>query len=410
MTTFPAAMIKLALRNILRQKVRTAMILAAIIFGVVGLIVSGGFVQDMFAQLAETIVHSQTGHIQIALRGYFGAGTRSPDKYLLRDIDGVTATIKKQPEVEYVMARIGFSGLLNNGSTDLSIVGEGIEPAKEAALGTFIHILQGRMLRQEDLNGVLLGEGVAKSLRLKPGDPASILVATTDGAMNLLDFLVVGVFQSFSRDYDDRTVKIPMPAAQELLGTSGANVVVVVLGRTEDTGKVAARLASELKGAGIEIKSWQEINDFYPKTVELYSRQFGVLRLVVLMMVLLSVLNAVNMSILERAGEFGTMRALGNRNRAVFKFVIVEGVVLGVAGSVIGTLLGLGLALVISAVGVPMPPPPNSNIGYTAHIRIEPAVVIGAFLVGVFATAIASSFPAHRVSRLPIAEALRRVV
>jgi putative ABC transport system permease protein len=57
-----------------------------------------------------------------------------------------------------------------------------------------------------------------------------------------------------------------------------------------------------------------------------------------------------------------------------------------------------------------MPPPPNSNIGFTAEIRMEPSVIFGAFFVGVVATFLATLFPAFRVSRIPIVEALRRIV
>ena len=56
----------------------------------------------------------------------------------------------------------------------------------------------------------------------------------------------------------------------------------------------------------------------------------------------------------------------------------------------IGTLLGIALALIISRIGIPMPPPPNANVGYTAFIRVVPATVAGAFLVGFFATVLAS--------------------
>jgi putative ABC transport system permease protein len=400
----------LALRNLFRHRARTMIVIGAISFGVIGLILSGGFVQDIYYQLGEALIHSQSGHIQVSQKGYFASGTRSPEKFLLPDIDGLKQRARQYGQVQDAMARISFSGLLNNGRTDFPIVGEGIEPASETKLGTFIHVMEGRDLDSADMYSILIGEGVAKSLGLHPGDLATLLVATADGAMNLLDFAVVGVFQGFSRDYDARAVKIPLAAAQKLLAASGANVIVLALHKTEDTALVAKRLSSELSAAGLELKTWEELNDFYWKAVALYDRQFGVLRLIVLIMVLLSVLNAVNMSVLERAGEFGTMRALGNRNRDVFKFVIFEGVVLGVLGSLIGVLLGLLLAWGISKIGIPMPPPPNSNLEYTGHIRIVPSVVGGAFLVGVLATVLASVPPAVRVSRLPIAEALRRVV
>ena len=228
--------------------------------------------------------------------------------------------------------------------------------------------------------------------------------------MNTLDFEVVGVFQSFSKDYDARAVKIPLAAAQELLNTRGANLLVLSLGRTRDTALALAAARELAAGRDLEAKAWNELNDFYDKTVELYDRQFGVLRLIILVMVLLSVVNSVNMSLFERIGEFGTMRAVGDRGRKIFALVMVEGVILGFIGAALGVVIGIALALAISAIGVPMPPPPNSNLGYIAEIRLVPSVLIGAFVTGWIATVLASIPPAWRVSRIPVVEALRQNV
>ncbi|MCC6610763.1 MAG: ABC transporter permease [Burkholderiales bacterium] len=403
-------MLGLALRNVVRHRVRTAITLGAIVFGVVGLVLSGGFVHDMFRQLAEVIIHSQTGHIQVAKRGFFTFGSRSPEKYTIADPAAVEKTLAARPEVADVMGRVHFSGLLNNGRTDLSIIGEGIEPGKEAKLGTYLVIREGRALAAADAFGMLIGQGVADSLKLKPGERATILLTTAEGAMNTLDFDVVGVFQTFSKDYDARAVKIPLAAAQELLNTPGVNLVVVSLGRTRDTGASAAAIRAGIGAQGLEVKAWSELNDFYDKTVDLYDRQFGVLRLIILAMVLLSVVNSVNMSLFERVGEFGTMRALGNRGRDLFLLVITEGAVLGIAGALLGTLVGIVLAIAISAIGIPMPPPPNANLGYTARILVVPSVVASAFLVGFAATVLGSVLPALRVSRMPVVAALRQNV
>ena len=73
-------MIDLALRNVFRHRVRTAITLAAIVFGVVALVLSGGFVHDMFFRLGETIIHSRSGHMQIAKEGFFSYGSRSPER------------------------------------------------------------------------------------------------------------------------------------------------------------------------------------------------------------------------------------------------------------------------------------------------------------------------------------------
>lgn len=401
-------MFKLALRNVFRQKLHTAMTLAAIMGGVAGLTVAGGWINDIFVQLSEALIHSQSGHLQVHKAGFFSAGSHAPEKYLIPSPEAVKRRIANEKEVSMVMARLNFSGLLNNGRTDLPIIGEGVEAQQEAALGSSISITQGRQLRDSDTFGILIGHGVAQALNLKPGSHVTLLVNTLEGALNSMEFEVTGVFQSFSKDYDARAIRIPLAAAQELLSTDSVNAIVVLLQQTSGTDRVAASLNEELRSSGLEVKTWVELNDFYEKTVELYKGQFGVLQLIILIMVLLSVANSVNMSIFNRIGEFGTMMALGNRSSQVFRLVIVENSLLGLIGSALGLALGIALATVISAVGIEMPPPPNANVGYNAQILVVPSVLVISSAIGILATIAAAILPARHVSRMPIAEALRQ--
>ena len=399
---------KLAIRNVLRQKIRSGMTLAAIVFGVVSLILAGGFVQDTFIQLGEVIIHSQTGHLQVFKKDFVEKGTRSPERYLIDSPATLAKSIEKHAGVDEVMSRIYFSGLLNNGKRDLSIVGEGVEPDKETRLGSFIMISEGRHLKDSDHEGILIGQGVAKTLNLKPGNRVTLVLSAAEGAMNTLDFEVIGVFQSFSKDFDARAVRIPLAAAQELVFTKGANMLVVSLQKTEDTDRVLGELGAELKGSPYDVRSWKSLSDFYDKTVQLYDRQFGVLQLIILLMVLLSVTNSVNMSVFERQGEFGTMQALGNRSRDIVLLIITESAIIGLAGALIGTLIGILAALAISAIGIPMPPPPNANVGYTAYIRIVPLTLLTSACVGFIGTVLASILPAFKVTRMQVVDALRQ--
>ena len=100
--------------------------------------------------------------------------------------------------------------------------------------------------------------------------------------------------------------------------------------------------------------------------------------------------------------------ALGNRTGEVFRLIVIESTALGLVGGLLGVLLGTGLAWVISSIGIPMPPPPNANLGYTAHIQIVPLSLLTAFLVGFGATVSAVLVPARRVTRIAVVDALRQ--
>lgn len=401
-------MFKLAFRNIFRNRLRTALTLAAIISGVSAIIVSGGFVEDAFIQLREATIHSRLGHVQIYVEGYTDYGHSQPTRYLIQEPQTLVEQVRLTPHVQEVMTRVNFSGLANNGQADLPIIGEGVEANKEARLGTAMTFIAGRTLQDDEPFGIIVGEGVANALQIEVGSPLNLTINTPDGALNTLEFRLVGVFRSFSKDYDDRAVRITQAAAQELLFTPAVHSIVATLDETTHTDATVNSLRQQLDGRGFEVKSWQELADFYNKTVSLYRRQFGALQFIILVMLVLSVASTVNMVVYERTGEFGTLLALGMKRRQIFRLVLLENVLLGLIGAAMGVCIGSVLAIGISAFGLPMPPPPGSSMGYTASIHIVPWLLALAGAIGVIAVSFAALLPGRRASRLTIVDALRK--
>jgi putative ABC transport system permease protein len=185
--------------------------------------------------------------------------------------------------------------------------------------------------------------------------------------------------------------------------------MVMALKQTERYGWCNAGNCCTLRQPKAGSQYWLKLNDFYAKTVEMYDAQFGVLRIIILLMVLLSVANSVNMSVFERVGEFGTMMALGNRSRCI-RLIIAENSIIGLVPAPPQASCWASAGLAISAIGIPMPPPPNSDLAYTARISIVPGIVIGAFAVGLIATVLAAILPAMRVRHIPVVDALRQSI
>lgn len=406
-----SSIFSIALKSVYRQGMRSVATLAAISVGVAGLILAGGFVQDIFIQLGEAIIHSQTGHIQITLKGYTEGKGRSLDKYLINNTRELQEAIgNSSPRIIQTTARLGFSGVLNNGKRDLGIIGEGIEPEAEGSFGTHMRFSGGRPLDNSDEDSIIVGQGVANALGLSIGERVTLVITLPSGALNTLDFELVGIFQSFSKEFDARAVRIPIDAAQKLSDTVSSHVIVAMLDRTESTASTVDLLKQQILGNKFEVTPWSSLSDFYEKTVQLYDRQFGVLRLITLLMVFLSVINSVNMTLFERTREFGTMKAIGDTNRTIFRLILAESVWLGFFGSLLGIFLGCTLALFISTIGISMPPPPNSNLGYIAQIRLDSWPVCAAGATGFLACLLASILPAKRASKLDIVDALRHGV
>lgn len=402
-------MLTLALRNILRRPARSALTLAAIALGVTSLVLAGGYVEDTLVQLREATIKSRLGHLQVYKAGLYASGGQRPFDFLIDDAAALEEAIDTLPMVVAKARRLSFSGLLNNGRGELPIWGEGIQPEPELQLGSTLTMLQGRRLSSSDQFAIIIGEGLAQALKVVVGERVNIVLNTRDGAMNILEFDVVGVFRSMSKEYDARGVQIPLPIAAELVDTTGISALVVLLQDTAQTEQALATLTARLPATRYEVKSWRELADFYAGTAAFYERQFVILHFIILVLILLSVANTVNMTLHERTGEFGVMRALGRRGADVFRLAVLESALLGVAGATLGVVIGIALALLISAAGIPMPPAPNSEVGTIAAVRVVPSVLATAFALGLAGTVIASLLPARRAARIPVVEALRQV-
>jgi putative ABC transport system permease protein len=370
--------------------------------------VSAGFIDDFFIQLREATIHSQYGHLQVYRRGYYEFAARAPYRYMIEEPDALAARLRSVAHVIDVAPRVYFSGLLSNTRMRVPVIAEGVDAAKELKLSRHMTVTAGSMLLPQTRYGVMVGDGLARALNLKIGDNVALLVTTREGALNSLDFEVAGIFRSFSKEYDDRALRMPLASAQELLDTPSVHSLVIDLDDTSNTEEVARAVAALVPRGEFEIKTWYELADFYQRAVDLYRRYFLVLRAIIFAMVLLAVVNSVNMTIYERTGEYGMLRAMGNRRKEIRQLILAENTLLGLIGSSAGIVLGIGIALVVSAVGVPMPPMPNSSVGYTAAVHLSGREVFVSFMVGLFATCLAAVAPAWRASRVPIVTALAR--
>ena len=397
----------IALRNLLRQPRRSALAVSAVTFGVVALMLASGFIEWIYFDLRESTIRAQLGHLQVVRPGYYDAGRADPFKYLLPTSGPAVALVERQPGVVAVAPRLYFSGLVSHADTTISFSGEGVSPAQEARLSGSSIITAGTALSEADPKGVMLGAGLAHNLGVQVGDGVVLLVSTPSGGVNAVDATVCGIFSTVSKAFDDSALRLPIEMARRLLRVQGAHAWVVLLDHTTRTGKTMTSLRELLPAKEFEVTPWYELADFYNKTVALFSKQLAVMRVIVAAIIVLSISNTMIMGVMERTGEIGTAMALGATSLSVAAQFVAEGIVLGILGGLIGLALSIVLATAISAIGIPMPPPPGMAHGYVGQIRLTPELAAQTFALASLTTLIASVFPAFKASRLPIVDALR---
>ncbi|MFH1068070.1 MAG: FtsX-like permease family protein [Candidatus Glassbacteria bacterium] len=335
---------KLAWRNNWRHRWRSALTIAAIVFGL-SITLWGFCITDgSHEQLIRNSVESFTGHLQLHRRGYQDdPGLR---KYLAQDSLVERVLEGRRPEVADWGSRIATFGLASVGETSFSAFLVGIEPEREER---FIHwrekITEGEYLAPGDIEGAMIGADLAENLGVGLGD--TVIVVTQDYYGSLAGALRVvrGVFRSYAPELDRSGLLLSLQSMQKFLGMEGkVSTVVVMASSGEKVGPLREKLAAELAEREIEVIPWQEIMPDLVQAVEL-DNVFGVVTNAVLLLVIgFMVLNTFLMGVMERIREFGLMRSLGASPGRVVGLIALEALLLVGLGFVIANLIGLGAA------------------------------------------------------------------
>jgi putative ABC transport system permease protein len=406
-TTLLSTNLALALRNLGRNRIRSAVAIFTVASGVIAFLLAGGFIAWIFQDMREATIHSQLGHAQIVRPGFFNVGIANPYAFLLPGAGKELKALRSLPGVESISPRLLLSGLISLGETTLPFAGEGIDPLLEKPISARIKLLDNKDLASSNEKKVLLGEGLANSLGAKPGDSVVLLSKTVSGSPNAVELTVAGRFATISKDYDDYAIRLPISIAHKLLRVDGATSWVVLLDSVERTEPFVSAARRQLQHSEFEIVPWTELADFYNKTVSLFSKQVTVMKIIIGLIIVLTISNTMTMNVLERTTEIGTSLAVGIRNSHLMWQFIIEGALIGILGGMIGVLLGYLLAMIISAIGIPMPPPPGMAHGYIGRIIVTPDLAFDGVALALLTTLIASALPAWKASRMNIIDALR---
>lgn len=399
--------VRVAVRNLRRNRNRTLVALLTVASGLIAYLLAGGFIEWIFENMRESTIRSQLGHIQIVKPGYFEKGIADPYSFLLPAKSLEIEKVKQLPEVTSVTQRLAFSGLSSHGDNTVSFIGEGIEPDREMVVSDQIHIRSGNNLSSPNEKAVLLGEGLSKNLNVMPGDTIVLLVTAANGTPNAVELKVSGIFYTSSKDFDDNALRIPIELARKLMRVQSATSWVLLLNDTKSTKQAVQKLRSVLPATTFEVTPWSDLADFYNKTVVLFEKQINLMKSIIALIIILTISNTQTMSVLERTTEIGTVMAIGSRRTEVLRMFIIEGILIGILGGFIGIFLGGCFGEILSFIGIPMPPPPGMDVGFTAKINVTFELATDALALAFFTTLIASIMPAWKASRMNVVDALR---
>jgi putative ABC transport system permease protein len=403
--------LRFAALNTLRNRRRSAVTVTIAALGTAAILLAGGFALSTYQALAEAAART-TGHLIVGTPDHFSRDEDTPLQHGLDDADAITARLLAIEEVRQVLPRVEFSGLISNGDKSVVMVAAGISPDAEFSVkGPFLAMKSGKVLGTGEAGkpqlAVMLGEGLARSLKAEPGASLTLMASTTEGALNALDVTVSGVFSTGVPEMDKRLVYTDLATAQKLLVTQRISSLGVFLDRMDATGAAQARVKAALPQ--LTVQTWLDQAVFYRSVRDLYNRIFGALGTIIGVIVVFVVTNAMAMAIIERTREIGTLRAMGTGQGQLVRGLALEGLLLGGVGALLGVLLAVGVAVALLVFPVQMPPPPGRSTGYPLLVAVDPALYSLTLAAMLSLAMAASAWVARRTVRQPIVDALAHV-
>jgi putative ABC transport system permease protein len=401
-------LLKLAYRNLFRNRRRSFFAVLIAAAGCTALCVAVGYYSFSIYSLQELTIrngfggNSGSGHVQVFDRRVGQQAEQHTLELGLDSINALTALIKSDPEVEYVLPRVEFAGLLSNGDRSVPFKGFGVEADKEIRLWGGLSEINPMLKLGDQLlplksnrPGIIAGKALAASLHAKVGDVLMIYSTTVDGTMNATDVALLGIMSTGVSETDKYYLLTNIDFVQQLVHSDKVSLLSVMFkNRNQFAGKLQRlqqRLEPGTAKPGLHLVPWYEQAAFYISIRDIFNIIFSFMGAIILVIVLLSCWNIMNMATMERMREIGTLRAIGLTIKNICIIFTLEAFLLGVAGMIAGMIMQLLISRIINALKIIMPPVPGMSRSYT--LQVYAATWLHPFIaLGIVAAITVSSF------------------
>ena len=400
-------MLKIAFRNIFRQRRRTVLTALAMIVGFTLSSVFIGWSDGAYSDIISMFTRNRIGHIQVHRAGYL-------DKPSLYDvIDSYESIGEKIAGVEGVEAwtpRIYSAGLGSVGDKTMGVQIIGVDVEREVKATRFDRkIIRGAMF-SDAAREAILGVGLARILKADVGREIVLVTQGTDGAIANDLYKIVGIAESGDKATDRMACYLHIDDAQDLLVLDGRVHEIAVLAEALDrVPKITAAIEAQINDSTLEVSPWQVVAKSFYRAMQADRQGDLIGRMIIMLIVAIGVLNTVLMSVLDRTREYGVLKAMGTKPGQIFGVVVAEVTFIALGSIAIGALFGASLNYLLSIYGISLPQ--EFSYGGIVFQTMYAAVTVRSLAipaVTVLVSAIfVSLFPALRAARIAPASAMR---
>ena len=405
---------KLAWRNVWRNRRRTVIAVVAIALGLALMLFFDGLLGGSKQAIYGNTVKLQGGNVQVHAPGYRERAKRLP-LFPLADADAAVGAARAQPQVIVASKRIETSGMVSSREGTFPVVITGIEPEPEAAVSLMAkHIVQGRYLAANDEDVLLIGQALAKNLEVTVGDRVTMVGRATHEQMRRRTMTVAGIFDMGIPEMEKRMVYVSLAEAQALFDLRDqATEVAAYLERVGQEQTVVDSLRAALPA--YEVDAWDTLDPSTKQTMEMEDQVMSIFGLIILLIAGVGILNLMLMAVFERTREIGLMAAMGLKRHEIVILFLLEGILIGLLGALVGCMLGGLVTAYYGTVGLEWAASSAEYselaalLGGRIYFTVGIDVLLGRALTVAIIAALASLYPAWQASKREPAEALHYV-
>ncbi|MCW9025703.1 MAG: FtsX-like permease family protein [Thiovulaceae bacterium] len=393
----------LAIKNAFLRRIRASLLILMIASSMSVMLVIEGLYDGMTASMIDKALRSDSGEITIFAKDY---RLKQDIKYSIKDADKIKKELKELNDVKSVLTRFKINGLAGSAKASYPSDLIAVDFKDEEEFGEFSEFIKEGSLKLGK-NGCVIGKELAKNLKLRLN--SKVIFTSRDVNNNIVSklFRIKAIIQSTNINLDSKTLLVPKEAIYKHIGLDNSSATQIAV-RT-DNEKLIDTIKEKYPSLDV-MSFWQYnplLNQMQDSMIIFNSITFAI----VMGVVFIGILGVMYVSILDRIREFGIMLAVGYSYKYIRYQVMLEAVVLGLIGFIIGTVLSLVFLYYLHIYGLDMSEFSDgfasfgmSSILYT---EIKTAYFTSTFLAIIFASILSVFLPLRKIKKLTPTDVIR---
>ena len=401
---------KIAFKNVWRNKVRSLIVITAIMLGLGGGIFTVSIITGMVEQKVRSGINNEISHIQVHHPEYL---KNFESIYSIPNPDSIVGIISKTPSVKAVCERTRITGMAASPNSVSGVQIIGVDPEQEKrvfSLSATIPDTSGGFLTGSKKNQIVIGKNLADKLKVRLKSKIVIRFQNPDGNLTEAAFSVNGIFQSANTVFDETNVFVKKSDLDLVTGSdNGVQEIALILDDIDKVPETEAVLKSKLPS--LQVQNWIELRPDMGMVTSAIAIEVYIILGIILFALAFGIVNTMLMIVFERTRELGMLMAVGMSKSRVFRMIMLETVILTFIGGVIGMIGSALLVALFHRVGIDLSGFSKGLSAFGFDPKIYPFIKTQLYFhlsIMVILTGVLSAImPARKALKLKPVEAIR---